>query len=332
MLISFRETSLKEIKMSIKIIYSNKHTTHNPPYEIYDGVKESYAEKVERLAVIVKSLKETQAYTFISPKRFSIRYIEDLHSKIYIDFLRKRSLSLNGKVVLYPSFFIRDTYAPITRGTFEAARCAVDVALTGAEMIQNGESIIYCLCRPPGHHAECNAMGGYCYFNNAAIAADYLSRKGRVAILDIDFHHGNGTQNLFYERDDILYVSLHADPKVKFPYTSGFADEKGKEKGLGFNKNYPLPSGIDDSAYLKVLKRALRDVVQFNPKYLVVSLGFDTYEKDPIGGFKLTVGGYNTIAQKISLLHLPVLLIQEGGYYVNDLGKIALSFLKGYQR
>ncbi|EKD86283.1 MAG: Histone deacetylase superfamily protein [uncultured bacterium] len=174
-------------------------------------------------------------------------------------------------------------------------------------------------------------MSGYCYFNNAAIAADCLSGHGKIAILDIDFHHGNGTQDIFYERSDVLYVSIHADPHDKFPYISGFSDESGKGKGIGFNKNYPLALGTKDQEYLKVLMRALKDVEEFKPRYLVVSLGFDTYEKDPIGGFKITPGFYKEIARNIKGLELPTLLIQEGGYNVEDLGKLSYLFLQGME-
>jgi acetoin utilization deacetylase AcuC-like enzyme len=212
------------------------------------------------------------------------------------------------------------------------ARSAVDTALTGAKYVFNGERVVYSLCRPPGHHAGYKAMGGYCYFNNAAIAAHYLSEHGSVALLDIDFHHGNGTQSIFYNRSDVLYVSIHADPHVKFPYSSGFEDERGAGEGLGFNKNYPLPLGTRDARYSTVLLKVLGDIRDFNPDFLVVSAGFDTYEKDPIGGFKLTIPFYKTIGREIAKLRLPTLIIQEGGYAANALGKMVYTFLGGLDR
>jgi acetoin utilization deacetylase AcuC-like enzyme len=223
-----------------------------------------------------------------------------------------------------------DTYTPITSGTFSAAKSSVDVALTGAARVLGGERVVYSLCRPPGHHAEYKVMGGYCYFNNAAIAANYLSKHGKVAILDIDFHHGNGTQALFYDREDVLYVSLHADPRVRFPYSSGFAEETGDGKGQGFTKNYPMLLGTTNTQYLHSLRNALSDVQSFHPDFLVVSVGFDTSEHDPIGGFKLTTPFYQTIGREISSLELPTLLIQEGGYAVSELGHMACSFLSGF--
>lgn len=305
------------------------HLKHNPPYEIYNGEYEPYAEKAERLTSIVETLRKHGIKTFYNPHKFPISYIKKIHQREYVAFLRKKSNQLRQSETLYPSYFIMDTYTPITHKTYQAARSAVDVALTGAKYLLEGEKIVYALCRPPGHHAGFKAMGGYCYFNNAAIAADYLSEHGKVAILDIDFHHGNGTQSIFYNRSDVLYVSIHADPHDKFPYSSGFIHERGVGEGLGFNKNYPLPLGITNEQYQKVLLKALRDILTFNPKFLVVSAGFDTYEKDPIGGFNLTIPFYQTIGKEIANLKLLTLIVQEGGYHLKDLGKIALSFLRG---
>jgi len=317
--------------MTIKVVYTDRHLLHNPPYEIYDGVKTPYAEKAERLTSIMQSLKKNGYKNILSPKKFPLDLITQLHQKQYVSFLQKRSAGLKKTESLHPSYFLMDTYTPITRSTYDSARLAVDVTLTAAQLLRNGERVAYALCRPPGHHAEYKAMGGYCYFNNAAIAANYLSEKGKVAILDVDFHHGNGTQNAFYDRSDIFYVSIHADPAHTFPYISGFADEKGVGKGRGFNKNYPLPLGTTDSQYATVLKKTLADIRKFNPKYLVLSTGFDTYQHDPIGGFKLTIPYYEQMARTISGLKLPTLIVQEGGYNAKDLGKIAVSFLKGFQ-
>ncbi len=315
--------------MNIKIIYSKKHFGHDPQFEIYDGVYEPYAERAERITAIVIALREKGIRGFQSPASFPMEYIYEIHQKEYVRFLRRRSGSISENQTLYPSYFIMDTYTPITAKTFIAAKSASDVALTGAEIILRGERMAYALCRPPGHHADYKTMGGYCYFNNAAIAANYLSKHGRVAILDIDFHHGNGTQNIFYSRSDVAYMSIHADPRVRFPYSSGFSDERGKGDGIGFNKNYPLPLGTKNNQYLKTLKHALKEIHTFHPKFLVVSAGFDTYEKDPIGGFELSIPFYKTIGSEIAKLQLPTLIVQEGGYHIKDLGKIAVSFLCG---
>ncbi len=238
---------------------------------------------------------------------------------------------MNALISQKGTHFITDTYAPVARHTYRAAGQAVDVALTAADKLLAGENLVYGLCRPPGHHAEHRSMGGYCYFNNAAIAAEYLSQHGKVAILDIDFHHGNGTQHSFYERSDVLYVSLHADSTVRYPYSSGFADERGHGAGRGYTRNYPLPLGTTNSEYLHALRQALRHIAGFVPDYLVVSAGFDTYSQDPIGGFALSVDGYHAIGQTISSLNVPTVVLQEGGYCVEALGDIAHSFLQGLQ-
>src|SRR3989344_2670717 len=232
--------------------------------------------------------------------------------------------------ILYPSYFITDTYAPLVGKTYQAAILAVDVSLTGAQMLREGERQVYSLCRPPGHHAEYKSMGGYCYFNNAAIAANYLATHGRVAILDIDFHHGNGTQNVFYERSDVLYVSIHGDPRQVYPYGSGFEVERGQSTGLGYTINYPLPTKTANGQYSKVLQQALTQISGFEPKFLIVSAGFDTFKNDPIGGFELTMPFYKSIGEKIDALSLPSLIIQEGGYNVSALGNLVYSFLQGF--
>lgn len=316
--------------MDIPIIYSPAHLRHSPQFEIFEGEKIPHAEKKERIEEIKKTLIQKGYKTFVSSKSFPITHITKIHQKSYIEFIRQKSNSLKDvNFELYPSYYSMDTYTPILRGTFDAAKQSVDVALTGASLIQKGKKIAYGLCRPPGHHADSNIMGGYCYFNNAAVAADYLSLHGRVAILDIDFHHGNGTQHIFYERSDVFYVSLHVDPTVKFPYISGFSDETGIGKGKGFTKNFPLPLGTAENTYYKTLKKAISHIKKFNPDYLVVSLGFDTFENDPIGGFKLSIPFYRTIGKEMSYLNTPTLLIQEGGYAVSSLGEMAHFILKG---
>lgn len=316
--------------MPERIIYSEDHALHNPPFEIYDGVQEPYAEKPDRLDAIVRALRENGVVDLLSPNEYSVESVLRVHHPEYEDFLKRRSDALGDGEVLYPSYFILDTYTPIVGGTYKAARSSVDTALTGAEHLLNGGKTAYALCRPPGHHAEQKAMSGYCYFNNAAIAADFLSDAGSVAVLDVDFHHGNGTQSIFYERPDVLYSSIHADPHIKFPYSSGFVDEQGKGEGVGYTRNSPLPLGTTNEQYLEVLLKELEAIRKFDPRFLVVSLGFDTYEKDPIGGFSLTIPFYEQMGSQIRDLELPTLLVQEGGYNIDDLGKMATSFLNGF--
>jgi acetoin utilization deacetylase AcuC-like enzyme len=230
--------------------------------------------------------------------------------------------------------WVFDTATPLVEGTYAAARAAVDVALTGAELVLGGVPAVYALCRPPGHHAARTVYGGYCYFNNAAIAAEAASRAGaaRVAVLDIDYHHGNGTQQIFYDRGDVLYASLHADPERAYPYFTGAASETGSGRGAGANLNLPLPEAVDDEAYLAALDQALDAVDAFAPELVVVSLGLDTYGLDPIADFRVTTEGFATQARLIADLDRPTLVVQEGGYHVPDLGTNVRAFLLGLLR
>ncbi len=315
--------------MNIPVFYNKNHFLHDPKFELFFGKKMPYAERALRLASILNSLT-LEGFKLNKAKSFSLENILSVHDKSYVDFIKKQTRILKDNETISPSSFIMDTYTPLQKHTFGVAKKSVDLALSGAEAISSKKTVVYSLCRPPGHHAEKNRMGGYCYFNNSAIAANYLSRSGKVAILDIDFHHGNGTQSIFYDRSDILFVSIHADPRQKYPCLTGFENEKGIGKGLGFNINYPLSVGTGELKYQKSFEKALINIRNYKPKYLVVSAGFDTYINDPIGGFKLKIPFYKTMAQKIASLELPTLIIQEGGYNIKDLGKLAASFLKGF--
>lgn len=219
----------------------------------------------------------------------------------------------------------------IVEGTWEAAYWSAQTALTAADLILGGERLAYALCRPPGHHAAPDLYGGLCFLNNAAIAARYLQAAvpGRVAILDIDYHHGNGTQAIFYTDPTVLFCSLHADPDVDYPFYWGRADERGAGAGLGYNHNWPLPKGTTDATYLAVLDEALAAIRDFAPRYLIVSVGLDTARGDPIGGFAITPAGFHAIGSRIAALRLPTLLVQEGGYLLERLGENAVAFLQG---
>jgi acetoin utilization deacetylase AcuC-like enzyme len=223
-----------------------------------------------------------------------------------------------------------DTATPIVEGTARAARAAVDIGLTALDEVLAGAPLAYGLCRPPGHHAGRNLIGGYCFFNTAAICAQALTARGagRVAILDVDFHHGNGTQQIFWERNDVLYVSLHGEPATHYPYYSGFATERGGDAGGDATLNLPLPAGTDGTAYLAALDEALAAVRRFEPDGpLIVSLGFDTHEADPICDFALRTDDYAAIGARIADLGLPVVALQEGGYAIEALGPSAVAFL-----
>ncbi|HEX5828765.1 MAG TPA: histone deacetylase family protein [Candidatus Limnocylindrales bacterium] len=228
-------------------------------------------------------------------------------------------------------YWALDTSTYIVPGTYAAARAAVDVALTTADLVLAGERAAYGLCRPPGHHAARSMYGGFCYFNNAAIAAEAVARETgeHVSILDVDFHHGNGTEQIFWRRGDVLYVSLHAHPGRQYPYALGWEDETGEGDGTGANLNIPLPLRTTDDQYLAALDRGLARVAEEPGDVVVVSLGFDTYGKDPIGDFALTTPVYHECGQRVAALGKRLVILQEGGYHVGDLGENARAWLRG---
>ena len=229
-------------------------------------------------------------------------------------------------------YFMADMSSPIGARTWKAACGAANVAVHATRLVLDGAAAAYALCRPPGHHAFADLAGGFCYLNNIAIAATHAAQHvGRVAILDVDVHHGNGTQGIFYERADVLTVSLHCDSVDYYPYFAGYADERGEVPGFGCNLNLPLPRGTDDDSYIAALDEALAAVGAFDPAMLFVAMGLDGYEGDPFEGFKLTTKGFGHIARAIGELGLPTVLVQEGGYNVDDLGKNVLSFLGGFE-
>ena len=315
------------------VLYSPTHHLHTPEVEYYDGMAGKYAERPERITSILDACQDLNLTIRKIRRPLTKRDLMTLHDKHYVDYFANRCKSIPEKEQIISSVFIKDTYSPIMKHTYNAARNSAGLAVTAAEMILSGEQqSIYALCRPPGHHAEHNSMMGYCYFNNAAFAADRLSWNAKkVAILDIDYHHGNGTQQLFYDRNDVLYVSLHADPKTNFPYSSGFADERGMHEGVGYTYNFPLPKDISPEVYIRTLNRAIRFIKKFQPDFFVLSLGLDTYMHDPIGNLGLVEKDYveigKLIAQKINL---PTIIIQEGGYNVEALGNLSRNFLQGY--
>jgi acetoin utilization deacetylase AcuC-like enzyme len=209
-----------------------------------------------------------------------------------------------------------DTACPITADTWSATLASAWSAVEGAELVLSGTRAAYALCRPPGHHAFTDRAGGFCYVNNCAVAATVLRREAaRVAILDVDLHHGNGTQGIFYRRDDVLTVSTHADPIRFYPFFWGYAGERGEGPGLGYNLNLPLPRGSDDEAYAPV----------------VIALGLDAHESDPFGGLRISTDGFGRIAEAVAGLGLPTLLVQEGGYLSEHLGRNLARFLEAFE-
>ena len=228
-------------------------------------------------------------------------------------------------------YYMATNSAPIAEGTWIASLASADIALTAASALLSGETAAYALCRPPGHHAFSDLAGGFCYLNNIAIAASHLTQRWpQLAILDIDVHHGNGTQSIFYESNDVLFVSLHGDPSDYFPFFAGYADETGSGLGANKNLNLPLPKGAGDAEFLVALEVALKKIRDHKPGALLVSLGFDGFEKDPIGCLNITNACFGEIARRVSGLELPTLLVQEGGYDVPSLESNLSSFLDGF--
>jgi acetoin utilization deacetylase AcuC-like enzyme len=236
---------------------------------------------------------------------------------------------IDGKL----SYYSFDAGTPITAGTWEAATASADVALTGADLLRDGATAAFALCRPPGHHAAADFYGGYCFLNNAAIAAQSFidAGAGRVAILDVDYHHGNGTQAIFYDRPDVFFASIHAHPKQEYPFFLGYADETGEGAGEGCNANYPLVWGSGFEAWNAALQDACQKIAAYGPEAVVVSLGVDTFENDPISQFKLKSPDYLKIGETIAKLGRPTLFVMEGGYAVAEIGVNAVNVLQGFE-
>jgi len=341
------------------VIYSPHQEKHCPPYELHFGREVPPSEVPDRTRQVVQELHAAGIGLIVEPRSYSLERITAVHDGDYLEYLRT-ALQMplmdpesDGQpaALLLPSIwpysdrwplraptvmaqvgaYCFDTYTPIVVGTYEAAILSAECALTGADLLKEGKRAVFALCRPPGHHAMRNKCGGYCYLNNAAIAAPYLSPAGRIAILDVDYHHGNGTQSIFYDTDRVLYVSIHANPESAYPYYSGYADEQGEGEGFGFNVNLPLPAGTTNEQYSQALERALSAVLDFAPVYLIVSLGFDTCRDDPICNFRLSPEFFTHMAGRIAALNIPSLIVLEGGYNVEMLRCLAVNFLRGWQ-
>ena len=341
----------------MKIVYSDKEKLHHPQYEWSRGKLEPYPETAIRAELIKNELARNGfANQIIQSKEFPLEFIKSVADSEMVDFIKSCENLNEGDSVLPHVFPYRD-FTPLfnkhpkinlkksgyycfdvgielDKDTYKAAKASVDTALTGAELIKTGEErFVFSLSRPPGHHAGFKFFGGYCIFNNAAVAANYIAKDlGPVAILDVDFHHGNGTQDIFYESSNVLYVSIHGDPSEFFPYYSGFDDEVGEKLGVGANLNIPLPAGAKNGDYEKALRIAMQKITNFDVNALVLSLGFDTFKKDPIGAFNLTTEFYEKMALILGELNVPILAVLEGGYDVEDLEKNGLSFVKGFSK
>ena len=247
-------------------------------------------------------------------------------------FALRRTPRVPGTLLGKAGYYIMDLSACIVEATYDAALDICQLRIERGRICHSKiQQSAFALCRPPGHHAGKDYAGGYCFINNASVAANWLSSKGKVAILDIDYHAGNGTQDIFYERNDVLTISIHGDPDFEYPHYIGFADETGAGAGLGFHKNFPLPKGTDDAQYLSALDEALSMIKKFAPNYLVISAGMDTFDGDPLGTFKVTREGFSEIGKRIAALHLPTAIIMEGGYANEALGTNIVTLLENFK-
>jgi acetoin utilization deacetylase AcuC-like enzyme len=348
----------------MKVVYAPAHLGHDVVRETVLGEDIPANEVAERAERIRATLAADAAFELTSPTEHGTDPILTVHDPGLLRFLREAWPEVRRQAVprsfliadTYPTFAMfegmsesvwrgaepvaaggragwwgLDTANPLVAGTYTAALAAVDTALTAVDLVLGGEAAAYGLCRPPGHHAGRSMAGGYCFLNNAAIAAEaVVQRTGEpVAILDVDFHHGNGTQQIFWRRGDVLYVSLHADPDRQYPYFLGRAHETGEGEGSGANLNLPLPAGTDDAAYLEALDHGLEAIAATGGSTIVVSLGFDTYGHDPIGDFALTTRVYHEVGRRVAALGRRLVILQEGGYHRPSLGENARAWLRG---
>lgn len=332
---------VKSLEKLIALVVNEKHDIHH--------IRErGYVEAPVRIASILKGIEPTGLFERLPTRHFSEQHIKKVHDPKFVDYLHQVCTSLEPGKSVYPyvfpirnaarppkdlpvraGYYCIDTFTPLNHNAYKAAKGAVDCALTAAKLLEKGHRLAYALVRPPGHHAERRLFGGFCYFNSGAIAANYLSREGRVAVLDIDHHHGNGTQDIFYQRNDVLTLSIHGHPSFAYPYFSGFSEEVGEGAGTGFNRNYPLPETLDGAAYRPVLAKALKRIRAFKPHFLVVALGLDAAAKDPTGTWSLTAADFEENGRMIGSLRLPTLIVQEGGYRTRSLGTNARHFFLG---
>jgi Deacetylases, including yeast histone deacetylase and acetoin utilization protein len=339
----------------LKFTFSPQHSLHAPEEIIVRGVVVGNLETPARAEALLASLL-AQGHERVTPGAWDRRWISAVHDLGYLGFLEtahERWQSVpNASSVIHPHAFAHHTSrvrpqsiqgqvgyylaggsSPIDSGTWQAALGSAHAALEASRLVLQGDREAYALCRPPGHHAYRDFGGGFCYLNNVAIAANYLARElGRVAILDIDTHHGNGTQSIFYRRDDVHFVSVHGDPNFLYPFYAGYAHERGEGAGEGHNLNLPLPLKSEDPAWLAGISEGMTSIGNYAPGALLVSLGFDPFKGDPSADLAVSTEGFRAAGERIGAYRGPVVLVQEGGYLVDKLGENLNAFLDGFMR
>ena len=340
----------------MRVIFSEDHKLRNARTELYGGELVAPFEAPFRAEWILAAVKDAGFSDIAAPEAHDMETALKVHDAGFLAFLetawqRWKAAGFKGEAIP-TSFPVRRTSprlpndiegqlgyycnaaeTAISPGTYEAAVSSMRTAISGADLVAGGDKAVFSLCRPPGHHAGIDMYGGYCFINNAAVAAQRLLDKGaaKVAVLDVDFHHGNGTQDIFYERGDVFFASLHGDPADAFPHFLGYAEETGKGAGEGTTQNYPMPKGTPWSVWSAALDDALKRIAVFGAEAIVVSLGVDTFEKDPISFFKLTSPDYITMGRTIAASGLPLHVVMEGGYGVPEIGLNVANVLKGIE-
>ncbi len=337
-------------------VYSADHALRNAKTELYGGELVPPFECPERMQYVLDRIQEVHLGEIITPEDFSLDPVLRVHDPGFVDFLHScwidwQAEGFRGEAIpcVFPArgmqqripdhiegrmgYYAMALETSISEGTWPAARASVNVALTAQSKVGRDEDAVFALCRPPGHHASQDQYGGYCFINNAAVCAQAFLDQGasRVAILDVDFHHGNGTQSIFYGRKDVLFVSLHGDPRAAFPHFLGYADETGTGTGEEYNHNYPMGPGTAYETWCEALTDACQKIRRFSPDSLVISLGVDTFEHDPISFFRLTSEDFQRYGGVIAELNLPTLFLMEGGYAVEEIGINTVNVLTGFE-
>jgi acetoin utilization deacetylase AcuC-like enzyme len=343
----------------MKTFYNPHHSLHQGKFEMFRGQLVPCFEVPARVEHVLAEIERRQLGTVQASQEFDDAVLSGIHAPRYLDFLAHawdewvaldpahaamdalpsvwpvrgfRSDVLPANFSARMGLFSFDAGTPLTAGTWVAARSGAHCALSAAEHVAGGASSAFALSRPPGHHAGADFFGGYCFLNNAALAAQQLRKLGceRVAVLDIDYHHGNGTQAIFYERADVMFTSIHGDPHTEYPFYLGYADERGAGAGLGFNHNLPLPRGCGFAQWREALRLALQGIRHYGAQALVVSLGLDTFDGDPVSGFKLKTEDYLQVGADLAAAGLPTVLVFEGGYAVAEVGVNAANVLQAF--